>query len=310
MVPRPAIVTSRTEEGPLLVFSVGFVVGMFGALAADVARVFLGLVLVLVLLSRADSLVRSDLMGFLVLVPRESLDFSQEETLESDLVSLEDEGGPVMVVSVVPVWTVSSANDLIGFAGSAAFADGTAFADSVLNVGGMVSLTSPVLGAGIGGATPEVSGSSLSVGAENTRAATSSAGLKEEDVAVVSCVAILPSPTGSPVVVTVETGTSGDSDSSSDVNSCSGSSAETGSSSGSSADIGSTLGMGARTGGSVAVTGLSVGTIVLVLEDADASLALRFSSSRTRLSSAFFAFSSSFLALASRFSSSMNNQHC
>ncbi len=101
-------------------------------------------------------------------------------------------------------------------------------------------------------------GLSLTIGADSTRAATSSAWSGSVTGGV----------TGSrDSLGEVTVGSTGDDSSESDATP------------GSSADIGSTLGIGSSTGGSVPVNGLSSVFSVTAVEAAGATLALRFSSS-------------------------------
>ena len=285
---RPASATSRTEEE--VAGSRLLVLAVVRAVRAAPPTKASSLV---VLLSRAAGpLVLVGLVS-LPLRDEENLDLSHEETLDSPFASFGVEDGPaVMVVSVLDAGIILDVTGSLCLVGLVKIVDlvvvdvsSSSFVEAILLVGstggsGAAAACSSVpegVMSGTGGT------SSSTTGADNTRAATSSAWSGSVTGGVIV-------PLGSSVeIAIVSTGNI-----SSDMDTTTGASV----------DIGWTLGIGSRTGGSVAVAGLSSSGSITAFEVEGASLALRFSSSRRRLSSAFFIFSSSFLAFASCFSSS------
>lgn len=197
----------------------------------------------LVLLSGATSLVSGVLAG-LVLREEENFDLSQDETLDSPFGSFDVEEGPVMVVCVVGAGVVLDVMGLVCLGGLV-----RVMAFVVVDGSDWYSGAAPVEGSSGGSGTatawPSVpdevvsdtgGGSSLTAGADSTRAATSLAWSGSVTGGV-----IVPLNCSDEIAL----GSTGDGSSDSDTIS------------GSSADNGSTVGIGSRTGGSVAVVGLS-----------------------------------------------------
>ena len=288
---RPASATSRTEEevagSKLLVLAV---VGAVRAVPPTKA-----LSLVVLLSGAAEPLVSAGLLS-LPLRDEENLDFSQEETLDSPLASLglEDDLA-VMLVCVVDVGTILDVTGSACFVGLVRVADFVAVDCSTPSFKVVTLPVGSAGGKGIAAACPSVpkgvtSGtggtSSSTIGADSTRAATSSAWSGSLTGGVIV-------PLGSSVeIAIVSTG---------------GISSVNEATTGAFVDIGSTLAVGSRTGSSIAVFGLCSSGLLTAFEVEGASLVLRFSCSRRRFSSVFFAFSSSFLAFASCFSSSRDD---